>query len=320
MRSENVILSSAVLYAYLHLKMSRRLSVICSTQKKPIKYSPRDIHLPIEHAPFPDLRLVQPSVVASLPPLESCKHFINLTNGLEALPRLQSLGIDPSFVRIQSTLVEQGHLERLMQELDPTLLLALAMGHTALVYDFGSRNRKRGAPRAIWYGIEFIRYALNLIWFNQRGRAFLRGHDVSAQFDRRIERFEQRTMRRLKYFGSYVRSTRVDATKDSNDTNIANCVELYGVYASTLHDTDFPFYYDLAHAHWGTNSMAAVIDMGSERTRSSLRRSREDIDNSSLLNRKDSVAVIKEVMGMDVFLGGLSHQEYVKWKSENDKL
>lgn len=65
-----------------------------------------------------------------------------------------------SFVRIQSTACEQQHFERLMQGLDATLLLQLALGHTCLVYDLGSRNKKRGAPRAIWYGLEFARYAL----------------------------------------------------------------------------------------------------------------------------------------------------------------
>ena len=35
---------------------------------------------------------------------------------------------------------------------------------SCLVYDFGSRNKKRGAPRAVWYGLEFVRYALRVLW------------------------------------------------------------------------------------------------------------------------------------------------------------
>ncbi|KAL0049902.1 hypothetical protein WJX82_000282 [Trebouxia sp. C0006] len=36
-------------------------------------------------------------------PLPACKHFLNLTNGLEAVPLLESLSLPYSFVRIQST-------------------------------------------------------------------------------------------------------------------------------------------------------------------------------------------------------------------------
>lgn len=64
-----------------------------------------------------------------------------------------------------------------------------------LVYDFGSRNKKRGVPRALWYGTEFIRYALNLAWYETEGDAFLRGYGVKAQFRKHYDAFAKPTRR-----------------------------------------------------------------------------------------------------------------------------
>ncbi|GIL68503.1 hypothetical protein Vafri_21771 [Volvox africanus] len=61
--------------------------------------------------------------------LRDCRHFVNLTNGIEALPMLHELNLPYSFVRIQSTACEQQNLEALVAELDANLLLSLALGH-----------------------------------------------------------------------------------------------------------------------------------------------------------------------------------------------
>ena len=67
---------------------------------------------------------------------------------------------------------------------------------SCLVYDLGSRNKKRGAPRAIWYGLEWVRFALHYLWglgeeaeqqggqLQQQGgqRAYLRGYSVADVF------------------------------------------------------------------------------------------------------------------------------------------
>lgn len=95
----------------------------------------------------------------ALPPLAECVLYVNLTNGLEAIPHLTCLGLPYQLTRIQSTYCEQQKFEELIIEADPGLLMALAMGSTCLVWDFGSRNKKRGVPRALWYGLEFLRCA-----------------------------------------------------------------------------------------------------------------------------------------------------------------
>lgn len=174
-----------------------------------------------------------------LPSLKDSIHFINLTNGLEALPTLQKLNLPTHFIRIQSTACEQQNFERLMTDLDSSLLLHLALGRCCLVYDYGSRNKERGASRAIWYGITFIQYCLETFWFlendvhNNEGngqkavaqRAFLRGFDARKAFDTAIDKFSRPTKRKLRYYAQYV-----DPSLDT--------IKLYGVYAPTENDDD----------------------------------------------------------------------------------
>lgn len=62
-----------------------------------------------------------------LPDLRRCSHFVNLTNGLEALPTLCQLQLPFGFVRIQSTTCEQQRFEKLVNDLDAGLMMALAL-------------------------------------------------------------------------------------------------------------------------------------------------------------------------------------------------
>ena len=52
-----------------------------------------------------------------------------------------------------------------------SLLLTPHTGYNCIVYDYGSRNKKRGVPRALWYGLEFVRFALNWVWFGDSTKA-----------------------------------------------------------------------------------------------------------------------------------------------------
>lgn len=61
------------------------------------------------------------------------------------------------------------------------------------MHDFGSRNKKRGAPRAVWYGLEFVRYALRRLWLGEQGAAYLRGYNVASVFEGHVAGFSTAT-------------------------------------------------------------------------------------------------------------------------------
>lgn len=86
-------------------------------------------------------------------------------NEHERAHRQTQLRRERAAVRPCAAVCEVGDMEKVLTELDANFLMAAALGYSCLVYDFGSRDRKREAPRALWYGLEFVRFALNSLWF-----------------------------------------------------------------------------------------------------------------------------------------------------------
>ena len=80
-----------------------------------------------------------PNPLPPLPALTSpdVAHFVNLTNGIEALPLLRALNVPFAFCRVSSTACEQQRYDALLAGLDANLLAAAALGRTVLVWDFG---------------------------------------------------------------------------------------------------------------------------------------------------------------------------------------
>lgn len=146
---------------------------------------------------------------ARTPPV---KHFINLSNGIEAIGPLIDAGVPldaVSFCRIQSSHCEAQDFYGLLQNLDHNLLMHLALGFECRVYDYGSRGNywDRGdgeselqfVPRAVWWGLEWSRYALHRLWKLPPGRApLLRGYNVEKAFDDRLRAIPKPLWKRLK--------------------------------------------------------------------------------------------------------------------------
>lgn len=83
--------------------------------------------------------------------------FINLSNGVEALPRLAAL---PHFCRLQSSHCESKHWEGLVDGAGPDLLLHLAAGYEITVWDGGKEHE----PRALWQGIPMLQFFCQSAW------------------------------------------------------------------------------------------------------------------------------------------------------------
>jgi len=194
----------------------------------------------------------------------SPRFFVNLTNGVEVLPVLQRLGVPFTFVRLQSSLCEAQAMETLCAELDTHLLVSLALGHDCFVVDYASRNKKRGVPRALWYGCEFAAFALETCWFGAATKTpCLRGVNVLTDFTAKLRAFDKVTLRRLKYYRRFL-APGVDR------------VRLYGLCGPTLNDPNKGFYDDLMLARCApaappmdgsrADSAAAGLGMGMRET------------------------------------------------------
>lgn len=127
------------------------------------------------------------------------RHYLNLTNGLLAI---KDYGLtDYRFLRIQSTACEQKRWDFIIQDLDTSFLMDLAMGRVCYVYDYGA---KKDVPRALWQGLEWVRYVLHRRWMNEKITPRCRGNDCSKYFDACYQTLESRTLKKLDYFQRYL--------------------------------------------------------------------------------------------------------------------
>ena len=152
------------------------------------------------------------------------RRFVNLTNGIEAIPSIDG---DYSFVRIQSTACEQKRWDFILQDLDNNFLMSLALGHECIVYDFGARKAR---PRAAYQGIEFIKFALAWRWLGEVNNAWVKGHNAKAYFLTSCNALDDRTKKKLDYFKRFLRT----------DT-----IRLASATAATIHDNHDEFYKEI---------------------------------------------------------------------------
>lgn len=91
--------------------------------------------------------------------------YLNMTNGLQALPILGELGIEPRFVNIQSTALEQKNYDSVIDRLGPDVIMDCALGYRVAVVDYGTRKE---LSRAVYSGIPVVRYTMDRIWYGRR--------------------------------------------------------------------------------------------------------------------------------------------------------
>jgi hypothetical protein len=115
------------------------------------------------------------------------------------------------------------------------------------------------------------------------------GHNAQGLFDAAIRSFSAQTKRKLRYYGQYC------------DPSMQQ-IQLYGVYAPTERDIDSQFYQELACKHLG-----AGADVHETMDAAHVAMEQETVQ----LLEGDIHAAVKELLGMRVFCGGLSHAEYL---------
>ena len=160
--------------------------------------------------------------------MKSIKHFINLSNGIEYIPHIPN---EYSFIRIQSTYCEQKRWNDILLELDYSFLMSLALGHKCIVYD---KSAKHKVPRAIWQGLEWVKYTLNLVWFNKEVKAVTRGMNVTSYFNSQFLVLPRQTIKKLCYFKKFLITDKLDIEAITENTRNDS---KYEVLKSLLIDT-----------------------------------------------------------------------------------
>jgi hypothetical protein len=156
------------------------------------------------------------------------KYFVNLTNGIELIPEIPRVD---GFIRIQSTWCEQHLWDDLLRDLDYTFLLYLALGYTCYVYDTSRHN----TSRAIYQGLEFIKYVLYKVWFKKNYIPNVRGINTSKYFFEEYKKLSSKTLSKIKYFRMFLKT----------DT-----LKIIPVCKYTTHDSDYSYYVNILQKHF----------------------------------------------------------------------
>ena len=125
-------------------------------------------------------------------------NFINLTNGMQAI---KDYGLsDFRFIRLQSTACEQKLWEEIILSISDDFLMSVALGRDCVVYDYGAN---KDIPRAIWQGLEWLKYVLYLKWYNQEYTPQGRSSKSRSYFYEQYKKLSKRARTRLNYFRNY---------------------------------------------------------------------------------------------------------------------
>ena len=186
------------------------------------------------------------------------RHFINLSNGAEALEILHNANIPPesiSFCRIQSSHCEAQDFNGILTNLDHNLLMHLALGYECRVYDFGSRGNlwegedaapvQKYVPRALWWGLEWSRYALAQLWKLEDAESappLLRGVNVESMFKSKLDALPKPLNKKLKYYRSHLAP------------GLTSLDHLKGYYTGTVLDGNKEAYREMLLAHRGRSA------------------------------------------------------------------
>lgn len=140
------------------------------------------------------------------------KIFLNLTNGIEAIPWMAG-GF--SFIRIQSSQCEAKDWLKVLMGVDNDFLMWVALGYECTVYDFSQRKE---SPRALFQGLSLVEYVLNRRWYGLEEKVIIKGNmNVTTYFEevylnlfRNDQTKEKEHLKaKLDYFKKYCMSDRV---------------------------------------------------------------------------------------------------------------
>ncbi len=126
-------------------------------------------------------------------------HFINLTNGIQAIKDHNLT--DFRFIRLQSTACEQKRWGEILLTISDDFLMAAALGRNCIVYDYGANKE---TPRAIWQGLEWMKYALSRRWHKTEYKPQGRAKTSGGYFAEQYATLSKGVRARMDYFKKYV--------------------------------------------------------------------------------------------------------------------
>ena len=150
------------------------------------------------------------------------KIFINLTNGIESLPEFDIS--DVNFIRIQSSHCERKKYDLIINDIDNNFLMYAALGFECKVYDFAANSE---VSKAVYSGLEWLRYVLNKRWLGLDYRPVIKGKKVDTFFAGHYSKLDYKQKRKIDYFNKYLLTDNIKITGICSQTSNDNKSEFY---------------------------------------------------------------------------------------------
>lgn len=112
-------------------------------------------------------------------------------------------------IRLQSTLCERHCWDKIIQDLDYSFLFDLALGKNVIVYD---TSRNKNVSRALYQGLEFVRYVLWRRWFDVEIISSIKGQEVTKYFNSQYKRLDRRTKAKIDYVKKFLNTSMINLT------------------------------------------------------------------------------------------------------------
>jgi hypothetical protein len=151
------------------------------------------------------------------------KIYLNLTNGIEFLSDTD-FKEDYNFVRIQSCACERHLWNKILSDLDYNFLMDIALGYTVIVCDASPHKM---FSRALYQGVEFIKYALNRIWLDKMTIPYVKGIRCDKYFNEEFNKLDKSTLKKIKYLRKFLNTDKIDII----------CIS-----TTTTHDGDYNYF------------------------------------------------------------------------------
>lgn len=168
------------------------------------------------------------------------RYFVNLSSGLDYMEDFAGRA-DVSFIRVQSTWCEQKEWDRLLCDIDSNLLMHLALGYNCMIFD---ASAKRDVSRALWQGIELLRYCLCAAWGlpyeEQKSRGFNSG--MATYFHEVWQNLDTKTKRKLRYFRIYLHTDELRLGTRCKRTNFDGKYDDLAMMAGLHAPSQLPLY------------------------------------------------------------------------------
>jgi hypothetical protein len=149
--------------------------------------------------------------------MKQVRNFLNLTNGIEALDKLQLDSDSVMFIRIQSTHCERHLWDKIIMETDHNLLMMLALGYECRVYDFGTNTEM---AKAIYMGIEWLKFVLNKRWFGRDYIPVAKGKNIEDYFRNEYKNISKTAKKKIDYYKKFLLCEELLLTGISAATNM----------------------------------------------------------------------------------------------------